>query len=588
MIRKSPRRVEENSTLPGLYSRIDGSRALVRLIASWISQGLEFAFLNILAVTLLWAPQLASQEAQSAKPAGAILRGTVHDRSGKLMGDVRVVLREESSGASRETSSDSAGGFTFTGVAMGTFTLAADSGRLRSAVVSRIVSAAGEQPAIDLILDASSGQTSGSAPEDADHAMQFADRPGFTIASVIDWTAAGGHGSDANLRASEALTQEALKLGPEDTKPGAVEPPVAMNGAKDSESTLRAAIEKNPKDFAANHRLGLFYLQAHRYQDAVHSLQAAYQVNPAGFDNEYYLARALQMAGDAVQARNHVRLLLALRQTADLHRIEGELDEELDDPLSAVHEFQEAASEDPIEENYFAWGSELLIHGAIPQAKEVFNEGARLYPQSARMLAARGAALFAGNHYDEAALDLCKASDLSPEIVEPYLSIGKIEIAAPSPLPCVLEKLTRFEKLQPQNPLANYYYAMALWKQQGQVTDVQTMERVKDLLTQAVILDPKCADANLELGILNASQKQWEQAISHYLSAIQANPKLNEAHYRLGVAYMRIDQNAKAQEQFQLHTAIARELASETEQQRKEVKQFVVALPEQADKHQTP
>jgi len=212
----------------------------------------------------------------------------------------------------------------------------------------------------------------------------------------------------------------------------------------------------------------------------------------------------------------------------------------------------------------------------------VFDEGTKLYPQSMRMLAARGAALFAGALYNEAALDLCRASDLNPESAEPYLFMGKIEMEAPDPLPCVVAKLARFQELQPSNPMANYYYAMALWKQQGEASDPRIMERVKAMLSRAVTLDPKCADGYQQLGNLSADKKQWEQAIGFYRKAIQANPGLSEAHYRLGVAYERTGEKAKAKEQFQLHDAIAREQAAEIQRQRKAVKQFLVVLPGQA------
>lgn len=345
-------------------------------------------------------------------------------------------------------------------------------------------------------------------------------------------------------------------------------------------------MDKDPKDFGTNRRLGLYYLQAGRYQDAVTAFQTAFQIDPVSYDNEYDLAQALEMAGDAARARDHVRQLMARQQTADLHRMEGELDEKLDDPLSAVHEFRQAVADDPSEGNFFAWGSELLIHRAVWQAKEVFDEGVRIYPRSSRMLTARGTTLFAGALYDGAALDLCKASDLDPASVEPYLFMGKIEIAAPNPLPCVVAKLARFEKLQPANSLANFYYAMALWKQQGQATDPRIMEQVERLLAEAVTLDPQCEDAYLELGNLSAGKKQWEQAIGYYLNAIQVSPELNEAHYRLGVAYERAGEKEKAAEQFQLHDAIARKQAAEIQRQREAVKQFQVALPAQMGKQQ--
>lgn len=554
-------------------------------MASQFFGGIRLAFVCTAAGTLLLAQAWCAQRTGSTPAEVAVLRGTVHDHAGRLVSDVHVVLEGKSPLASRATSTDAKGGFTFADVGMGAFTLMASSGTMRSAAVSVMVSAPGEQPRINLVLDASAAQPSASAPQDAGQAMQFADKPDFDIAAVTDWTAAGGHGSDSNLRTSEALTREAVKLNSDSIQPAAG----SAGGArqpKEPESVLRAAAERNPKSYGANFRLGLFYLQAGRYQDAISPLRAAYQADPASYDNEYDLAQALKMAGDTAQAREHIRRLLARRPSAGLHRMEGELDEKLGDPLSAVREFQEAASENPSEDNYFAWGSELLFHRAVWQAKEVFDEGVRLYPQSAPMLTARGAALFAGALYDQAALDLCQASDLNPESAEPYLFMGKIEIAAPDPLPCVVAKLERFENLQPANSLANYYYAMALWKQQGHATDPQIMDRVKAMLTQAVTLDPQCADGYFQLGNLSADQNQTEQSIGFYLKAIQANPDLSEAHYRLGVAYERVGQKAKAREQFQLHDAIAREQAAEIQRQRKAVKQFVVVFPDHAGTQQ--
>jgi tetratricopeptide (TPR) repeat protein len=529
-------------------------------------------------------PSTFAQKAAKVNPQAAILQGTVRDRSGRVAADARVILTAKNSAASRETTTDAAGHFNFADIAAGVFTLTASSGTSR-ATATISVSAPGEQPSINLMLVGPGAQA--SAQRDTSQAMQFADNPDFAIAAVTDWTAAGGHGSDSILRASEALNRQAVNLKSGGAQPAPSTPP-SRTELKESEEALRAATEKDAQGFAANYRLGQFYFQAGRYAEAIPPLQAAYQAEPTNYDNEYDLAQALQMAGDAAQAREHVARLLAQRPSANLHSMEGELDEKLGDPLSAVREFQEAASEDPSEENFFTWGSELLLHRAIWQAKEVFDEGTRLYPDSARMLTARGAALFASAMYDEAALDLCRASDLIPANAEPYLFMGRIEVSAPNPLPCVVEKLARFEKLQPTNSLANYYYAMALWKQQGVAKDPQLMERVQAMLSAAVRLDPKCADGYLQLGNLSASEKHWDQAIGNYLKAIEADPDLSEAHYRLGVAYERVGEESQAKEQFQLHDAIARKQAAEIQRQREAVKQFLVVLPNHAGKPQTP
>jgi tetratricopeptide (TPR) repeat protein len=421
-------------------------------------------------------------------------------------------------------------------------------------------------------------QTTAATPADPNQAMEFADKPSFTIAGVTDWTAAGGHGSDSTLRTSEDLARETLAL----------KAPGEAKQAEASESKLRAALAGAPGSFQANHQLGAFYLDAGRYRESIPLLQAAYQTDPSNAGNEYDLAVALMETGDFSQAREHARKLLAHQDKADLHRLLGELDEKASDPLAAVHEDEQAVRLDPSEQNYFAWGSELLLHRAVWQAAEVFKQGTKAYPRSVRMLTALGTAQFAGALYDDAAASLCAASDLSPSDLEPYLFMGRIEMAAPKPLGCVAPRLARLVAEQPQNPLANYLYAMAVLKSEEQTPDLKARAQAETLLKKVVTIDPngpRCADAYLQLGILASSEHNMEKAIGYYTQAIAAQPQLSEAHYRLGVAYDRIGAPEKAAQEFQLHDQIEQLQAANVERQRREVKQFLVVLEGQPGYH---
>jgi tetratricopeptide (TPR) repeat protein len=271
---------------------------------------------------------------------------------------------------------------------------------------------------------------------------------------------------------------------------------------------------------------------------------------------------------------------------ADLHRQLGERDEKAGDPLAAVHEDEQAVRLDPSEQNYFAWGSELLLHRAVWQAAEVFRNGSNAHPHSARMLTALGTALFAAALYDQAAASLCTASDLNPSDPEPYSFMGRIEMASPKPLACIEPRLARFVQAQPENSLGNYFYAMAIWKRQEQPADPKAEHQVETLLTKAVAIDPKCSDAYLQLGILHFSQHQPEKAIEFYTKAIQSDPQLGEAHYRLGVAYDRMGLPEKAAQEFKLHDEIEKLQAAAVERQRREVKQFLVVLEGQPGKQE--
>jgi Flp pilus assembly protein TadD len=449
---------------------------------------------------------------QIQRSTALIIEGTVCDANGKPVADAEVTL-EKPGEAAMVTQSNASGAFSLSAVDKGNFTIGARKSGLSSLRAAVPAASASAREHIDLVLDQKGAVSANAVAAASSSSMEFADRPNFTVAGVTDWTAVGGHGSDASLRTSEALTRETLTLRPQGT--------------------------------------------------------AASAVTPAG------------NRADLEQAQVRLRHLLAEKENADLHRQLGEIDEKLGDPLGAVHEYEQAARLDPSEQNYFHWGSELLLHRAVWQAAEVFANGAKAYPNSARMLAALGTALFASARYDEAAQRLCEASDLEPADPEPYLFLGKIEMAAPSPLPCAEQKLAQFAILLPSNALANYFYAMAIWKRQPVQPNPQDMERVEALLTEAVKIDKACSDAYLQRGSLYFSRREYDKAIDDYTRAIEANPQLGEAHYRLGVAYDRLGETDKAKQEFLLHDQIEKAQADAVERQRREVKQFLVVLQSQ-------
>src|SRR5205807_3844874 len=127
--------------------------------------------------------------------------------------------------------------------------------------------------------------------------MQFSDSTDFTVAGITDWTAAGGHGSDVNLRTSETLAN--------DTRGLAGETSVGTGTGTTTNS------------------------------------------------------------GDLLRRRDQLRKMLASSERADLHRQLGDVDEQLNDSLAAVHEYERATQLDASEENYFAWATGLLFHRAI-------------------------------------------------------------------------------------------------------------------------------------------------------------------------------------------------------------------------------
>jgi Flp pilus assembly protein TadD len=478
--------------------------------------------LAILVATLMSFPSAAAFEQNPSPHLPVIVDGTIRDTAGKPVADATVLLEEKDSSTIVETKTDAAGTFVFSSDHGGTYTVRAKKSGCLNSVVDALVLSPGDKKHVDLVLHTIGlvkFETSAASPS----AMEFKDEPNFTVAGVTDWSNLGLHGSVASSKTSESLAKETQTL-----KSG--EPGTTSTGSS---------------------------------------------------GKQYEMALACRAKGDFAGARGQVRKALVIADNAEGHRLLGELDERLNDPLEAVREYERAARMDPSEQNYFEWGTELLLHKAAEPAVEVFTRGSTAHPKSARMLTGLGAALYSSGSWEEAARRLCDAADLQPADPAPYLFLGKIEMTSPTPLPCSEQKLARFAQEQPENALANFYYAISIWKREKGSENPAGWKQTEALLEKAVTIDPKLGEAYLQLGILHFAEGDFEQAIRGYKKAIEINPNLGEAHRQLGLAYQRTGEKAMAQQEFRAYERAEKTEAADLERQRRELRQFLIILKDQ-------
>jgi len=413
-----------------------------------------------------------------------------------------------------------------------------------------------------------------SASQATSRAEEFFDQPQFTVAGVTDTTSSGGHGSDTITRTRDTLAKETVSLSK--TPAGAT-----RSAASETEKSLRERLEREPSSFEANHRLGKLLAENGKAREAIPYLERAAELKPGDYENTYDLALANAQAGNYERARHHAQALLAHYDKAELHHLLGDVQEKLGNSLDAVREYQRAAALDPSEPHLFDWGSELLLHHAPEPALEVFTQGNRLFPRSVRLLIGLGAAWFAQGAFDQAVEKICQASDMNPNDSIPYLFLGTMQSAETTPSQAVVEKLHRFVALQPDNAEANYYYAVGWWKLRRGLQDAASAAQVESFLRKAIDVDPKFGDAYLQLGILHSEQQDYVAAITDYQQAIQADPQMEQAHYRLAQAYRHTGDVAKAEAELRAFDQVAKESAQQAERERHEIRKFVYTLRDQ-------
>jgi tetratricopeptide (TPR) repeat protein len=338
---------------------------------------------------------------------------------------------------------------------------------------------------------------------------------------------------------------------------------------------FRKALELAPRDYDANHNLGEYYIQSGRIADAVPLLEEAQRLDPSSYDNGYDLAQAYFLTGSLDRARLQVESLVKQKNTGELHTLLGQIEEKDGKFVPAANEFGTAAHMDPSEENLFDWGSEYLLHRTYEPAIDIFQQGTQRYPNSPRLFIGLGMALYSRGKYEEAVKALLAAADLNPSDPRCYLFLSKAYDSSPTQAEDAIRRFQRYAELEPGNALAQYYYAMSLWKGNRAADAKVDFQRVETLLRKAVTIDSTLADAHVQLGNLYADQRQYDKSIPEYTRALELDPNLADAHYRLGQDYVHTGQKERAQSEFDVYQRLRAQHLADLDKERAEVQQFV-------------
>ena len=342
-----------------------------------------------------------------------------------------------------------------------------------------------------------------------------------------------------------------------------------------AEEQFRKALTLEPNDFQANHNLAEFYLQSGKIAEALPLLEKAQQIKPSSYENGYNLALAYFLTGRPDESGQLVQKLSQQRDTGELHDLLGKINEKEGKFIEAANEFETAARMDPSEDNLFVWGSELLLHRTYEPAIQVFQQATQRFPTSPRLWIGLGMSLYSRGRYEESIKALLQAADLNPTDPRCYLFLSKAYLSSPSQADEVIQRFRRYSELEPNNALAQYYYAVSLWKGKRSQANSINYSLVESLLQKAVSLDGTLAEAHLQLGILYAEQHEYAKSLPEYTRAVELNAGLADAHYRLGQYYVHAGQKDRAQQEFQTFQQLQAHHQAEVDKERAEVRQFV-------------
>jgi tetratricopeptide (TPR) repeat protein len=186
-----------------------------------------------------------------------------------------------------------------------------------------------------------------------------------------------------------------------------------------------------------------------------------------------------------------------------------------------------------------------------------------------------GMALYARGLYEDAVKALLTAADLNQSDPRCYLFLSRAYDSSPSQADEVIQRFRRYAELEPNNALAQYYYAMSLWKGKRAGGSDLDIKGVEALLKKSIELNGSIPETHVQLGNLYADQHQYEMSIPEYTRALELNPNLSDAHYRLGTDYVHMGQKDRAEAEFAVYQKLRAQHMAEIDKERAEVQQFV-------------
>ncbi len=360
-----------------------------------------------------------------------------------------------------------------------------------------------------------------------------------------------------------------------ETERGAVElPPLIEVGGDNPEPAMRArieaaleAVERRPRDAAANGRLGMLY-EVSRYPESARiAYLRATLLAPEDFRWHYLLARAELLLGNSEAAMGGVRTALELEPDyLPAHVQLGELLLERGDAAGARAAFEDALERDAGHAGaHLGLGRARAASGDLDGAIESYRAALELAPGAASIHYALGLAFRESGELDKAAeqLELARSGRQGPLDPDPLraevlsLETGlqsdyrqAVELLNAGRLEEAIEALEQFLRDHPDHYGAHGALGRALMLEGRLPEALAAYDR-------AVELNPTNIDFLRPRSLLLYRAGRFQEAERHLRQVMEMGGEHPDDHHVLGAILMRLDRVPEALAEFERALALA-------------------------------
>jgi len=283
--------------------------------------------------------------------------------------------------------------------------------------------------------------------------------------------------------------------------------------------------------------VGAAQASAGDYQGAIQNLQRALDATPESSEIRYNLALAYLRNNEPAKALPLLNALQNANDSAEVEDLLGEACEVLDRPVDAVRAFELAARMDPRNEDYtYDYVDELLRHKNFDAALLIGRAAIDNFPRSLRIQLAMVGAYYGKEDLEQAHTLLTNASKSFPDSSLPLYMRSVIQEAEGKPDASLIEQTREYLGRHPEDAFG--------WLALGKAEVLTEPASAMASFERCLAIQEKTAGSHFELGRLYFNQNNWEKAAEHSQRAVELNPKLSEAWYRLALASYRLGRKA--------------------------------------------
>jgi len=175
-------------------------------------------------------------------------------------------------------------------------------------------------------------------------------------------------------------------------------------------------------------------------------------------------------------------------------------------------------------------GMELMNHGKLAEAKQLFTRACEVNPQDAK--AWYLLSTVNGRMGDIATADECcrRAIEIQPDYCDAWVNLGNV-LYVRGNFSGAISHYDKALQINPNSAMAHSKRAAALTRTGKPLDALASCE-------QAIILDPENTEAYRNLGYIHMGQGHLEEALSAFQQAVHTAPQSAEPHADLGSLYM--------------------------------------------------